>query len=67
MKETGKRKQSEEMKETGKRKQRGNLPAGLTLQNEDSLPVNYSYGKVFCDRIDCDECKYIQNIDITFI
>ena len=47
------------MKKGGQRKRRGHLPAGLSLQDEPSVPNNYSFGKVFCDRKDCDECEYI--------
>ena len=49
------------MKEGRKSKPRVYLPKGLTLQDEQALPPNYSFGKVFCDRNDCDECEYIQD------
>ena len=40
---------------------RRNLPNGLELQSEDSLPRNYSFGKVKCNEAGCNECEHIQD------
>ena len=40
---------------------RRNLPSGLELQSEDSLPRNCSFGRVKCNETSCNECEHIQD------
>ena len=40
---------------------RRNLPIGLELQSEDSIPRSSSFGRVKCNEKGCNECEHIQD------